>query len=262
MTLPDPVTSKLRILLVEDHPINRRVLEGMLALQGLRTDAAGDGAEALEAFARGPYDLVFMDSHMPGMDGFECARRLRALAPSPRPVIIGVTGDADAESRVRCLEAGMDDMIAKPIRDKDLRGAVARWFPANRPAENAPGTERKDGKDWIDAAQVREMKEWIVRYNPAYFDQALHQFEESFTRLSDKIREAGSLGRFREAGESAHALKGICLTMGMNRMAEICKELEAMALGGAAARWTENLDRLGEAHGPSVDEWRRLAGVV
>jgi signal transduction histidine kinase/ActR/RegA family two-component response regulator len=114
----------LRILLVEDDAINRMVVLGMLQHLGYPADSANDGYEALQALARQTYDVVLMDIQMPGLDGFEVTRHIRT-APGSQPHIIAVTGHALSGDRERCLAAGMDDYLSKPVSMTDLQDALA-----------------------------------------------------------------------------------------------------------------------------------------
>ncbi len=119
-----------RILLVEDNAINQQVALRMLQKLGVRADVAADGVEAVAALALAPYDLVFMDCQMPEMDGYEAARRIRALAGDRAEVpIVAMTANAMAPDRQRCLDAGMNDYLPKPVKLTDLRAALERWLP-------------------------------------------------------------------------------------------------------------------------------------
>ncbi len=132
-----PVT--VRVLLAEDNLVNQRVAERMLAKLGIEADVAASGLEALDALLGVSYDLVLMDCQMPEMDGFEASRRIRARERGSRRLpIVAMTANAMVGDRERCLEAGMDDYIPKPVRMDDLRRALARWLPAGAlpPAED------------------------------------------------------------------------------------------------------------------------------
>jgi CheY-like chemotaxis protein len=116
----------LKVLVVDDHAMNRKLLVQYLAGYGIEADTAASAHEALEACAGKAYHVVFMDCHMPGMDGYECTRRLRqGPRPGARPTVIGVTADAMENNLRRCLEAGMDALLVKPIMEKQLRGLLA-----------------------------------------------------------------------------------------------------------------------------------------
>jgi PAS domain S-box-containing protein len=116
----------LKLLVVEDNPVNQKLLLLILAQLGFTPDVAENGNQALEAVARAKYDLIFMDLHMPQMDGLEATRKIRALEMD-QPKIIAMTADALAGDREKCLDAGMDDYIRKPIRAMQVQSALERW---------------------------------------------------------------------------------------------------------------------------------------
>ncbi len=119
-----------RILVVEDNPVNQTVVRRMLEKLRTRVDVVGDGAEALEALRRVPYDAVLMDCQMPGMDGYEATRTLRGEESGVldhEVVVIAMTAHAMEGDRTKCLEAGMDDYLAKPVRLDDLRAMLEHW---------------------------------------------------------------------------------------------------------------------------------------
>lgn len=121
-----PGVAALRILVVDDHAMNRKLLVQFLAGYGIIADTAASGQEALDACAATRFHAVFLDCHMPGMDGYACARRLGdAASARPRPILIGVTADSSETALRRCLEAGMDDLLPKPILERRLRAIVA-----------------------------------------------------------------------------------------------------------------------------------------
>jgi CheY-like chemotaxis protein/anti-sigma regulatory factor (Ser/Thr protein kinase) len=113
-----------RILLAEDDAVNRIVVLGMLQQLGYQADSVNNGPEALQALANQPYDVVFMDIQMPGLDGLEVTRRTRA-ANGHQPHIIALTAHALSGDRDRCLAAGMNDYLSKPVRMTDLQDALA-----------------------------------------------------------------------------------------------------------------------------------------
>jgi CheY-like chemotaxis protein len=117
----------MRILLAEDNDVNKKVMSRMLRKLGYRADMASNGLEVLKALERQAYDLVLMDIQMPEMDGLEAASRIRKHWPAAeQPRIIALTAYAMEGDRERCLEAGMDGYIAKPVKMEDLRAALGR----------------------------------------------------------------------------------------------------------------------------------------
>lgn len=116
-----------RVLVVDDNPVNQKILALQLQSMGCQATIAGDGLEALEALGRQQFDLILMDCQMPRLDGFEATRRVRENAGLYGcPVIVALTGSTKEQARDRCMEAGMDDYLKKPIRHQDLKMALER----------------------------------------------------------------------------------------------------------------------------------------
>jgi len=119
----------IRILVAEDNPVNQRVAQKMLEKLGYKHDLVENGLEALEAVKTGDYDIVFMDMEMPVMDGLEASRKIRALkGRASRVKIFAMTANAMEEDRERCLKAGMDDFISKPVTLNGLNNILHKWF--------------------------------------------------------------------------------------------------------------------------------------
>ena len=122
---------KVRVLLAEDNLVNQKVALAMLRKLGIDADLAATGIEALDALVGVAYDLVLMDCQMPAMDGFEATRRIRERERGTRHLpVVAMTANAMVGDRERCLEAGMDDHIPKPVRMEVLQRALHRWLPA------------------------------------------------------------------------------------------------------------------------------------
>jgi CheY-like chemotaxis protein len=121
------------VLVADDNSVNQRVIERLLAKRGLRVDVVGNGLEAVAAAARRPYDLVLMDCQMPEMDGYEATRKLRA--EGARLPIVAMTANALTGDRERCLDAGMDDYLTKPLTAATLDGTLTRWLSRGLDAE-------------------------------------------------------------------------------------------------------------------------------
>jgi CheY-like chemotaxis protein len=137
----------MRVLVAEDNRVNQKVALGLLRKIGLSADVVADGHEVLEAIERGDYDVIFMDCQMPEMDGYEATRIIRnreadLKAPCQwrAPLfIIAMTANAMAGDRERCLAAGMNDYVSKPVRVPELHAALTRWTP--RRASQPPITK-------------------------------------------------------------------------------------------------------------------------
>ena len=128
-----------RVLVVDDNEVNLMIAGELLSQAGLQVETAENGAQALEWVQRGDFDLVFMDVHMPGMDGLETVRRWRAMEGSTRTPVIALTANVLEQTRQECMSAGMDDFVAKPVAKAVLAAVVARWLPQARGLATSPG---------------------------------------------------------------------------------------------------------------------------
>ena len=125
--VPPPITQR-RVLLVDDNVVNQKVASKVLEKMGCRVDVAANGREAVDSWSRMPYDLIFMDCQMPEMDGYEATGAIRRQEPAgSRVPVVALTANAMQGDRERCLEAGMDDYLSKPIKPDALRGMLTKW---------------------------------------------------------------------------------------------------------------------------------------
>jgi CheY-like chemotaxis protein len=122
------------VLLVEDNPVNRTVVEAMLRSLGLRVSVAGDGAQAVSMVSKEKFALVLMDCRLPVMDGYEATRRIREMPGFESLPIVALTANARQGDKEICLQAGMNDYLAKPFKRTDLQQVLQRWLTAQASA--------------------------------------------------------------------------------------------------------------------------------
>ena len=219
--------SAVRVLIAEDNAVNQLVIEKMLTKRGFAVDIAEDGLEALAKLATGSYAAVFMDCQMPNLDGYTTTGRIREQeGAGERLPVIAMTAHAMKGDRERCLEAGMDDYLAKPLRPEELDEVLARWLGY---APAAPAVEAL-----IDDARMRTFRDDY----PDIVDQLLDLFLDSTPPLLDELREAVGAGDDDALRRTAHKLKGSCQNIGATFMATLCRSIET-GDGDAAATVAE-----------------------
>ena len=129
-----PPGSRGHVLIVEDNHVNQLVAVAILEHLGFSTEVAGNGLEALASYARTPFAAVLMDCQMPEMDGYAATREIRRIeGRGPRTPVIAMTAGVGDSERERCLLAGMDDYLSKPVNMNDLNATLSRWLPAAEP---------------------------------------------------------------------------------------------------------------------------------
>jgi CheY-like chemotaxis protein len=129
-----PLAKGERILLVEDNPVNQSVIEAMLRSLGLEVSVAHDGIQAVEKVSQQHFAAILMDCRLPQVDGYEATRRIRLLPNGGQLPIIALTANALQGDRERCMAAGMDDYLSKPLRRTDLQQVLQRWLPGRTAA--------------------------------------------------------------------------------------------------------------------------------
>jgi PAS domain S-box-containing protein len=229
-----------RILLAEDNAVNQKVAKLMLRKLGFRdVDAVGNGIEAIAALERQTYDVVLMDVQMPEMDGLEAARWIRARWPRP-PRLIAMTAHALAGDRERCLAAGMDGYLAKPIQASELAAELARE-PDSEPepqGTRAPVPVRL-------AALLAQVSDLSV------VSEVVDDFEREARGASAGIRAAFAGGDATTARRIAHTLGSTALLVGAADLCALAREIERLAdagdVAGALARVTGLDPEVGDA---------------
>jgi CheY-like chemotaxis protein/anti-sigma regulatory factor (Ser/Thr protein kinase) len=216
------------ILVAEDNVVNQAVAEGMLARRGYPVDIANNGREAVDAVFAGRYAAVLMDCQMPEMDGYEATAEIRRREGQGRHIpIIAMTAHSMKGDRERCLAAGMDDYLPKPLGADDLDATLARWaLPVNgdaAPQANGP----------IDLVTLDRLREELGGPGqPDALESVIRLFVETAPSRVAAINAAIDRGDTAEVSEEAHALRGASSTFGAARLATVCSSLERVGRDG------------------------------
>ena len=264
---PTPTTTRerpvaparpLEILLAEDHPVNQRVATRMIEDLGHRVVVVGDGRAAVEVSASGRFDLILMDVQMPELDGFEALAAIRGRelmaaeaagrrdeAEAPHLPIIALTAHAMTGDRERCLNAGFDDYLSKPVTSAKVRGVLARFAPNISPPATpavvieppAPAFDRRAALEAMGG-----MEELL--------DEVIHLFVDDSPRLLDEIRRAADAEDHVALGRLGHTMAGSAGNFGPNPVIAAAHQVERAARAGAPrVEALALVDHLDQAYG-------------
>jgi len=244
----------MRILLCDDNAINQKVAARILQQLGYQPGLATNGLEALAALDRQPYDLILMDVMMPEMDGLEATRaireRQRSGAPnySSRIVIVALTAHAMQGDREKCLAAGMDDYLAKPIRPADVRQVIERWSSQNgttRLAKTAPAAEPAPTPPAEPPVDMDRLNS-LVDGDPGGLRELVELYLKQTTQQIAQLEAAVRTRNADDVRRVAHSCAGASATLGMTRLVPMLRDLEKQGASGTltnAAQVYENAAR-------------------
>jgi CheY-like chemotaxis protein/HPt (histidine-containing phosphotransfer) domain-containing protein len=234
----------LRILLAEDNTVNQQVALGLLQRLGYRADAVADGTEVLEALRRIRYDVVLMDCHMPQLDGYETTRRIRQLEQERTPPfdwkapihVIAITANAMEGDREKCLTAGMNDYLSKPVRRNELKAALDRHYEVQPTAvpessvktiSSASSTSSPE-EVLVDLDRLRD----VTDDEPERMQQLINLYLTQAVPMLDGLDEAIQADSSGDVARIAHKLVGSSVSCGVDAFTMSLRELERLGHEG------------------------------
>ena len=236
------------ILIAEDNEVNQKVVRRQMEELGFSAHVVSNGRIALEALAERSYDLVLMDCQMPEMDGYETTAEIRRREGTARRTpIVAMTAHAMRGDRERCLEAGMDDYLPKPVRIKELQETLLRWQPSSQTLEVATNKDRVAAVEPepppVDVERLRDASSGDEELQQKLIEIYLDQMSENIVVLRQAIKS----GARDEVKRIAHTLVGGSMTCGMTAVVPMLRELEHDERAASLDVASSLIDRIEEA---------------
>ncbi len=240
-----------RILVAEDNLLSRKLLSRMLHSLGHNVDCADDGPAALRASEEKSYDLILMDCQMPGFDGDEVTRRIRESGTQDvrQPIIVAVTADVSAEHRSQCLQAGMDDFLAKPIRLQVLKSGLRRWSSLIDGGSSEAGLSEHAFGNVDDQEIMRQLRDRAGDGGVTFVNEYIDLFLQDTASRLEIMRAAVEHNDRVTLGRECHALKGACLEVGVAQLGAYCDALRDASRDQTFDEIPAALLRLSEEYG-------------
>ena len=257
---PPVQEARLRVLLAEDNVVNQKVATLMLERMGQRPDVVNNGVEALQALRSAHYDLVLMDVQMPVMDGLQATERIRSeLPPDRQPRIVAMTANALVEDRDRCLTAGMDDYLPKPVRADELAAVLARVAaPEGAPPVPTRAAEPAEEGPAVDPDVLTALTSRLGDRAEAFRASLVQTWrKEAGERLAELDRAVQARDADADA-RVAHTLKSGSASLGALRLARVCEQVETRLRDGSPVDLAEAGQRIADEVGQAREGFSDL----
>ncbi len=245
----------LKILIAEDNGVNQQVLLLLLEKLGLRGDVVSNGLEAIAAFNSIPYDLILMDVEMPEIDGITASKRILQEENQPqKPYIIALTAYATPEDRKKCLDAGMNDFLTKPIRINDLHQAISKAASLQlkkieeleqvETQVSSPPKAEEDNSEVLNPEVLNALRELAGAKAPLLISNIVGQYFEDSPQKLQVIATAKDEQDADALRKAAHSLRSASANLGAITVAELCKTIENIARTGTTVGTSELIEQL------------------
>jgi two-component system sensor histidine kinase/response regulator len=212
-----------QVLVVEDYPVNQELTKRILESAGWMVTIANNGKIAVSKIEQNNYDFVLMDIQMPILDGYEATRQIRSQGNDTIP-ILGLSANAFQEDHDRCIDAGMNDLIPKPVRRKSLLESIANYIPPGSYVEETEGARKHGSFNVLPEEQSTIIEE--LDGDLETIITLIKGFADSMGDQLDQIDEALKEGKSEIVHRNAHAIKGGALNLGSKTLAEVAKTIE------------------------------------
>ncbi|NNF03644.1 MAG: response regulator [Rhodothermales bacterium] len=242
----DGSLSDLRILVAEDNEINQRMVSTMLSRLGIVADFVSNGRDAVDHVLSRRYDIVLMDMMMPGMNGLDATREIRRRESGRRVRIIALTANASGEHRSECLNAGMDDYLAKPFGKPALVSVIDKARRASPPAE-------------IDRSLFEAFRKSLGPDSDDFIADLIGDFVTEANRFRSEIHAGLQAGNADSVRRAAHTLSSNSLTFGAEKLAATCRDIEQLAREGRLDETEPLVERFEQQIERTCDEIRTLS---
>jgi signal transduction histidine kinase/DNA-binding NarL/FixJ family response regulator len=231
--IKDPL-QPLRILIADDNDVNRRVLSLQMQAFGLSCDTTLNGVEVLEILQTKPYDVIFMDCQMPRLDGYRTALSVRDMqhGGEHRSVIIALTAHAMHGEREKCLAAGMDDYLTKPLTSETLQAMLTRWTGRVFKIPPAPLVLVSKRDAAVDSAVLARLRHLQTPSDPGMLQDVIEMFLSKGKRLLEDTHAARATGDLARLSQIVHELKSGAGTLGARHLADLCSHVENLCRSG------------------------------
>lgn len=267
----NPSKDKPRALLVEDNQTNQLLGLKMLEKIGCVVSQAANGRLAVDALRDQPIDIIFMDCEMPVMNGFDATREIRSQFPALNDTpIIALTAHVTPENHKACLDAGMNDFLAKPITLANLKRILEKWIagatielpeaptrclPAGAPTKSADDSSKSTSFPIYDPLTIQNLRE---AGGMSLLKTLYNGFSREVPTILAEIREAYSEKQLDRIRRAAHRLRGSCLSFGAQKFAEHCRTIETHALLGDISNIEPAIKALDDIFAETIKEFSLL----